>query len=38
MRFGAAFWINRTGAAPDALGYQPAAVLSRLSDLPDLLK
>ena len=33
-----AFWINRAGATPDALGYQPAAVLTKLSDLPDLLK
>jgi 2-haloacid dehalogenase len=32
------FWINRAGALPDALGYQPAVVLSRLSDLPGLLK
>ena len=32
------FWINRAGAIPDALGYQPAAVLTKLSDLPDLLK
>lgn len=32
------FWINRTGAAPDGLGYKPAAVLSQLTDLPTLLK
>ena len=32
------FWINRAGAAPDDLGYQPAAVLSQLTDLPALLK
>ncbi len=32
------FWINRTGATPDDLGYQPAAVLSQLTDLPALLK
>ena len=32
------FWINRAGATPDALGYQPAAVLTTLSDLPGLLK
>ena len=32
------FWINRAGAAPDDLGYQPAAVLSQLSELPALLK
>jgi 2-haloacid dehalogenase len=33
-----AFWINRAEVAPDDLGYQPAAVLSRLSELPALLK
>ena len=32
------FWVNRAGTAPDDLGYQPAAVLSRLTDLPALLK
>lgn len=32
------FWINRTGAVPDGLGYKPAAVLSQLTDLPTLLK
>lgn len=32
------FWINRTGAAADDLGYQPAAVLSQLSELPAVLK
>ena len=32
------FWINRAGATPDALGYQPAAVLTNLTDLPALLK
>ena len=32
------FWINRTGAAPDHLGYQPVAVLSRLTELPALLE
>lgn len=32
------FWVNRAGTAPDDLGYQPAAVLSQLSELPALLK
>jgi 2-haloacid dehalogenase len=32
------FWINRTGAVPDDLGYQPAGVLSQLRELPTLLK
>jgi 2-haloacid dehalogenase len=32
------FWVNRAGTAPDDLGFQPAAVLSRLTDLPALLK
>lgn len=32
------FWINRAATIPDALGYQPEAVLTKLSDLPDLLK
>jgi len=32
------FWINGAGGAPDDLGYQPAAVLSRLGELPALLK
>ncbi|MGH8692721.1 MAG: haloacid dehalogenase type II [Burkholderiales bacterium] len=32
------FWVNRAGTAPDALGFQPAAVLSQLTDLPALLK
>lgn len=31
------FWVNRTGTVPDDLGYQPAAVLSRLTDLPALI-
>ena len=31
------FWVNRTGATPDELGYQPAAVLSQLTDLPALI-
>jgi 2-haloacid dehalogenase len=33
-----AFWINRSAAAPDDLGYRPSAVLSRLTDLPALLR
>ena len=33
-----AFWINRSAAAPDDLGYRPSAVLTRLTDLPALLK
>lgn len=28
------FWINRSGAIPDPLGYRPAAVLSTLTELP----
>ena len=32
------FWINRAGAAPDDLGYQPGAVLSQLTELPALLE
>jgi 2-haloacid dehalogenase len=28
-----AFWINRTGAIPDPLGYTPHAVLSKLTEL-----
>ena len=32
------FWVNRAGTAPDDLGYQPAEVLSQLSELPALLK
>ena len=31
------FWINRTGAQPDELGYSPFAVLGRLDDLPKAL-
>ena len=30
------FWINRTGAAPDALGYSPDATLASLSELTHL--
>jgi 2-haloacid dehalogenase len=33
-----AFWINRTNAYPDPLGYRPAAVLSKLTELPAKLK
>jgi len=32
------YWINRAGTAPDDLGYQPAVVLSQLTELPTLLK
>jgi 2-haloacid dehalogenase len=31
------FWINRSGAQPDELGYRPAAVLDRLDRLPQAL-
>lgn len=31
------FWVNRAQTAADNLGYQPAAVLSQLADLPNLL-
>lgn len=31
------FWINRSGAAPDALGVAPATVLGNLTELPRLL-
>lgn len=30
------FWINRTGATPDALGYSPGATLANLSELAHL--
>jgi 2-haloacid dehalogenase len=29
------FWINRTGQAPDRLGFSPAAVLTRLDQLAE---
>jgi 2-haloacid dehalogenase len=32
------FWINRTGAQPDELGYRPAAVLSSLLELKGALR
>jgi len=32
------FWINRTGATPDALGYSPDATLGSLSELVALVK
>jgi 2-haloacid dehalogenase len=28
------FWVNRTGATPDILGYSPTAILSNLTELP----
>ena len=31
------FWVNRTDAAPDALGYSPDATLASLSELPHLM-
>jgi len=31
------FWINRSAAQPDELGYRPAAVLNRLDQLPPAL-
>ena len=31
------FWINRTGAPVDGLGFQPDAMLSSLGDLPEVL-
>lgn len=31
------FWINRSGALPDALGAVPDAVLGRLTELPALI-
>jgi len=32
------FWINRTGATPDALGYSPDGTLASLSELPPLAR
>ena len=31
------FWINRSGAQPDELGYRPTAMLKRLDELPEAL-
>jgi 2-haloacid dehalogenase len=31
------FWINRNDSQPDALGFQPAAVVQRLDELPPYL-
>lgn len=31
------FWINRSGAQPDELGYQPYRTLERLDQLPDAI-
>ena len=32
------YWINRAGAQPDELGFAPAAVLTRLDELPAALQ
>ena len=32
------YWINRTGAPVDGLGFQPDAVLKGLGDLPEVLR
>jgi hypothetical protein len=32
------FWINRTNATPDALGYSPDATLASLSELAHLIR
>lgn len=32
------FWINRTGATPDTLGYSPDAMLASLSELVPLVR
>ena len=32
------FWINRTGAPVDALGFQPDRLLGSLGDLPEVLQ
>jgi 2-haloacid dehalogenase len=32
------FWINRTGAPVDKLGFQPDALLGSLGDLPEVLR
>ena len=32
------FWVNRTGVAPDALGYSPDATLATLSELIHLVQ
>jgi 2-haloacid dehalogenase len=31
------FWINRSGAPPDELGYSPVAVLGKLDELAPAL-
>jgi 2-haloacid dehalogenase len=31
------FWINRTGAPVDRLGFRPDALLGSLGDLPEVL-
>jgi 2-haloacid dehalogenase len=32
------YWINRTGAPVDGLGFQPDAILKSLGDLPEILR
>ena len=32
------YWINRTGAPVDGLGFQPDAILKGLGDLPEILR
>ncbi len=32
------YWINRAGGQPDELGFAPAAVLTRLDELPGALQ
>jgi 2-haloacid dehalogenase len=31
------FWVNRSDAPPDELGYRPTGMLKRLDELPDAL-
>jgi 2-haloacid dehalogenase len=32
------YWINRTGAPVDRLGFRPDALLGSLGDLPEVLR
>jgi 2-haloacid dehalogenase len=32
------YWINRTGAPVDRLGFKPDAILKSLGDLPEVLR
>lgn len=34
----ASYWINRSGAPVDRLGFEPVAVLKSLGDLPEILR